>query len=221
MRTLAWTFLTFMLLVATATAVPKPHVISFGKASLVKWFVGSDETQARDLKIRPLLVDGRVKESTVGSPHDITDRLFVIQRAFRINDALGDEPSSPRLWKWERGGWLLVDRVTGRISAVTLPEFDPSLSSLSWYRDYAAYCGLSEDGKRVSAVVTQLGRRKPFLKKPLGSFLDEDKPECGCAVPMWQRQPARVTFNAGKDQEFTFSIRGHVLEMVEDEEPTE
>jgi len=41
-----------------------------------------------DLKVRPLLVDTRIKEYTTGNPHELTDRLFVVRRAFRVNDAL-------------------------------------------------------------------------------------------------------------------------------------
>ena len=63
--------------------------------------------------------------------------------------------------------WLPVDRLTGRVSQLNLPEFDPFYSTASWYRDYIAYCGVSEDGKKLYAVVAQVGRRKPILKKML------------------------------------------------------
>src|SRR5215471_17682714 len=83
---------------------PKPHVISFGKISSVKWMVGAGETQAVDLKVRPLLVDTRLKEYTTGPPHDVTDRLFAIRRVFRLNDNLPDEPATTPRWRWARGG---------------------------------------------------------------------------------------------------------------------
>jgi len=57
--------------------------------------------------------------------------------------------------QWQRGGWLLVDRVTGRVLPINLPEFDASYSAASWYRDYAAYCGVSDDGKKAYAVVAK------------------------------------------------------------------
>jgi len=47
------------------------------------------------------------------------------------------------------------------------PEFGSYYSVASWYRDYVAYCGVSDDGKKLYAVVFQVGRRKPVLKKPL------------------------------------------------------
>ena len=68
-----------------------------------------EEEKPLILKIRPLLVDGRVKEYVAGPSHEVTDRLFVVRRVFRLNDNLPDDPA-PR-WQWQRGGWMLVDRV--------------------------------------------------------------------------------------------------------------
>lgn len=156
-----------------AFSAVKPHTITFGKWTSVQWFAESNPDNKEEnakpitLKVRPLLIDARVKEFTLGPPHDVTDRLFVIRRAFRVNDSLPEESGSPPHWQWQRGGWLLVDRVTARISPVNLTEFDAQYSSVSWYRDYAAYCGLSDDGKKIYAVVAQINRRKPVLKKLL------------------------------------------------------
>jgi hypothetical protein len=116
------------------------------------------------LKARTLFVDSRAKEFTLGSSHDITDRLFVVCRAFRVNDSLPGEPAVPSRWLWQRGGWLPVDRMTGHISAIALPEFDSYYSVASWYRDYVAYSGVSDEGNELYAVVFQVGRRKPVLK---------------------------------------------------------
>jgi len=123
-------------------AVPKPHVITFGKWISAKWPNATGQ-KLLDLKVRPLFVDTRLKEYTTGIPHELTDRLFVVRRAFRVNDALPTEkPNSDAThWQWQRGGWLLVDRLTGRVSQLNLPEFDPFYSTASWYRDYIAYCG--------------------------------------------------------------------------------
>jgi len=104
-------------------AVPKPHVISFGKWTAAKWCVGP-QAKALDMKIRALYVDMRLKEFTTGMPHEVTDRLFVVRRMFRLNDTLPTETATTTKWTWERGGWLLVDRVTGKVSQLTLPEFD-------------------------------------------------------------------------------------------------
>jgi hypothetical protein len=161
---------------SAAAAVPKPHVITFGKWTPVRWLVGPAESKPLDLKIRGLYVDTRLKEYTTGAPHEVTDRLFVVRRVFRLNDTLPDEGGPTPRWQWERGGWLLVDPVTGQVSQINLPEFDPFYSTASWYRDYIAYCGVSDDGKKLFAIVAQLGRRKPILKKPLGEPGGEDSP---------------------------------------------
>ena len=113
----------FVVLISTsALCAPKPHAITFGKWTPVKCFVRQDESKTLDLKVRELYVDGRSREFTLGSPHDITDRLFVVRRAFRLNDSLPGE-TNPR-WRWERGGWLLVDRISGHISLLALPDFN-------------------------------------------------------------------------------------------------
>jgi hypothetical protein len=207
-----------LLLATVVHAAPKPHVIAFGKWQTVKWFVGVDENQALDLKVRPLYVDTRVKEFTLGPPHEVTDRLLVVRRAFRLNDKLPDE-AAPR-WRWQRGGWLLVDRVTGRVTQLNLPEFDPGQSAAGWYRDYIAYCGVSDDGKKLYAIVAQLGRRKPILRQPLGEPGTDGEPDCECAVPAWQRQPPRVTFEPEAGQKLTFTVRGRIVDLVSAEEET-
>src|SRR2546427_556940 len=136
-----------------SAAVPKTHVIAFGKWMSVKW---PDATGKKllDLQVRPLYVDTRLKEYTTGPTHELTDRLFAVRRAFRVNDALPEE--NTLRWQWQRGGWLLVDRLSGKVSQLSLPEFDPFYSTASWYRDYVAYCGVSDDGKKLYAVVAQV-----------------------------------------------------------------
>jgi hypothetical protein len=165
--------------------------------------------------------NGRGRESTLGPSHEITERRFVVRRAFRVNDSLpGETPAAPG-WVWQRGGWLLVDRMTGHISAVALPEFDPYYSVASWYRDYAAYCGVSDDGKKLFAIVVQVGRRKPVLKKPLGDAGGDDAPDSECPSPVWERRPVRVTFEPDEDQKSTYSVRGHAADLVSDDDVEE
>ena len=77
---------------------------------------------------------------------------------------------------WQRGPWLLVDRVTGRVSPLKLPDYDPAVSQVSWFRDYGAYCGVTASGKSLYAVVAQLAARKPVLAKKLDAF-DPDPEE--------------------------------------------
>jgi hypothetical protein len=64
-------------------------------------------------------------------------------------------------WLWQRGAWLLVDRNTGRITELKLPDFDPYYSDVSWYCDDAACCGVADDGNCVSATVEQITTKKP------------------------------------------------------------
>jgi hypothetical protein len=90
---------------------------------------------------------------------------------YRLNDSLPQESGIPR-WRWERGGWLLVDRISGKIQRLALPEFDADFSAVNWFRDYAAYCGAADDGEKSYAMIVQLDKRKPLMKKGLGGSLN-------------------------------------------------
>ena len=204
-------------------AVVKPHVIRFGKWTTVKWLAGADQDRRVDLKIRALYVDARLKEYTTRAPHEGTDRLFVVQRVFP------PERQLVRRARWNASlavaaGWMASGRSCYRGPvAIALPEFDPFYSTASWYRDYVAYCGVSDDGKKLYAVVAQVGRRKPVLKKPVGEPAGEDDPDSECPAPTWERSPARVTFQPDDTQKLLFSIRGRVVDIVNepDEEAVE
>lgn len=207
-----WIVCVFLLSPA-AFATAKAHVIAFGKWISVQALGPGDEAKVSATKIRPLVVDGRVKEYATGASHEVTDRMFVVRRVFRVNDSL-PEDVAPH-WQWQVGGWLLVDRATARVSVVNLPEFDAGNSAASWYRDYVAYCGVSDDGTKSYAIVAQLARRKPILKKALAGKVSEDG--ASCSAPVWQRNPARVSFESGGEKQ-TFAIRGHLVDVVDDEE---
>ncbi len=119
---------------------PKVHTVTLGPVRKVLYTqpdatpdTKADETST--LKIRPLFVDDRQKEWTTGEAHDVTDRTFTIRRALRLNDALPTD-ATPH-WIWQPGPWLTVDRVTGHITALHLPDFDPVLSNAVWFRDMA------------------------------------------------------------------------------------
>jgi hypothetical protein len=228
---IALSFTLVVILVSAARATSKPHVIAFGKWTSVQWSPdaspGAADAKPLALKVRPLLIDTRVKEFTLGPAHDITDRLFVVRRAFRVNDSLPSESTAMPHWQWQRGGWLLVDRVTGRISPINLPEFDIVYSDVSWYRDYAAYCGISEDSKQIYAMVVQINRRKPIVKWLIEEvkFAVETQqgqiPDPPCRLPDWQRSPARVTFEANPATKRTYVIRGHSVDLSTSEEDDE
>lgn len=207
-----------LLLTGSALGVSKPHAIAFSKWTAVKWYVGAGDSQPLDLKIRTLYVDGHPKEFTAGPAHDITDHLFVVRRVFRVNDSLPQEQDTVPRWRWQRGGWLLVSRTTGHISGFSLPDFDAYYSVASWYRDYVAYCGGGGRGDKINAIIVQLGRRKPILKKNLGETASAELPDSVCSVPGWDRGPTRVTFETSGNQKLTYTVLRHAADLVNEEE---
>ena len=169
--------------------------------------------------MRPLIVDDKVKDWTTGDSHAITDRSFAVRRALRLNDALpGDKGEH---WIWQKGPWLLVDRTNGHYVALKLPEYDPAVSQVIWYRDYAAYCGLSASGKQLYAVVAQLGARKPVLSKKLAAWspheqVSGDLNTSACGTTAWQREPLRVTFRHTGESAVSYDLVGSSAVMVEE-----
>jgi hypothetical protein len=194
-------FTSCLLLAGSSFAVPKPHTIVMGQWRSVE--VRTEAGEKQPLKVRELLIDGRVREYTTGSTHEVTDRLFVVRRAYRINDALPEE-KKPQQWVWRLDGWISVDRQTGHITQLNLPAFDGDTSEASWYRDYAAYCGASDDGAKSYMVVSQLGKRKPILRK--------EYPGPACAAPRWDRSPSRVTFTAAGEKT-SFVVHAHSADL--------
>jgi hypothetical protein len=199
----------------SAGAASKPHVVSLGKPLPVKLLLGPAEEKSLTITVRPLYLDTKLKEYTTGPTHDLTDRMFVVRRAYRVNDSLPSEPASQPKWLWQRGDWLLVDRNTGRITQIKLPDFDPYYSEVSWYRYYAAYCGVADDGERVSAIVAQITTRKPLYKKQLEKITGE-LPDSICAPPLWQRSPARVTFTPRNGETLSVDVNGRFADLTPD-----
>ena len=196
-------------------SVTKAHTVSFGKWMSIKMNEDGENPRTIDLRVRPLLVDGRTKEFTAGLAHDVTERTFTVQRVYRVNDALPQESGATH-WLWQHGGWLLVDRVTGKVQTILLPAFDPYVSAVNWFRDYAAYCGISDEGQKAFAIVAQLGHRKPLLKKTLTDSGDGRDP--ACPAPVWHRDPARVTFEPKNEAKFTYAVRSRAVDMATEDE---
>src|SRR6202041_2997475 len=126
-------FLTLFTILSASAAPRKAHTVVLGAVRHVPSSKAGDPASAATgesvLDIRALIVDGVVKEWTTGEAHDVTDRSFVVRRAMRLNDALpGDQSAAAKgHWVWQRGPWLMVDRVTGRVaprSAVLVEESD-------------------------------------------------------------------------------------------------
>ena len=95
-----------LLLCASLSYAVKQHVVTFGKLMPVKLFLGPSEDRVVDMQVRSLFIDGKLKDFTTGDTHDITDTVFVVRRAFRVNDSLPTEPRKAPKWMWQRGGWL-------------------------------------------------------------------------------------------------------------------
>ena len=64
LRKLLLMFVTLCIAWSECAAVPKPHVISFGKWISAKWPNATGQ-KLLDLKVRPLFVDTRLKEYTL------------------------------------------------------------------------------------------------------------------------------------------------------------
>lgn len=203
---------------AAHAAARKQHSVYLGAVKHVSYSRQGDPAGAAaeetSLPIRALLVNDVLKEWTTGEAHDVTDRSFVVRRALRLNNSLpGDKQIQ---WVWQRGPWLLVDRATGRITALKLPDYDPAVSRVSWFRDYAAYCGLTPSGKSLYAVVAQLLVRKPALSKKLAAFDAADHPDPACAPAEWQREPLRITFHPAGGDAISFDLIPGSTMLVED-----
>ena len=202
----------------------KPHTVGIGAGKRVPYSITSDPSGAapdeKTLRVRPLIVDDKVKDWTTGEVHDITDRSFVVRRALRLNDSLpGDKTEH---WIWQRGPWIMIDRTNGHVTAMKLPDYDPAVSQVVWFRDYAAYCGLTSGGHQLYAVVAQVAARRPILAKKIGPW-SPTPPAPGapatpaCAKATWQRDPLRVSFSPTSVAEpMNFNLVGLSAVLVED-----
>jgi hypothetical protein len=212
----------------SATPQHKGHVVVLGATRKVPYSKAGDPAGSvqseTELKVRALLVDGVLKEWTTGEAHDVTDRSFVVRRAIKLNDTLpGDKTSDkPALtvrqdnWVWQRGPWLLVDRVTGRAIPLKLPDYDPGVSQVAWFRDYGAYCGVTASGKSLYAMVAQVAARKALLARKLSAFDAEHHPDPACGQSEWQREPLRVTFHPTGKEQVSFDIVPGSAVLVEE-----
>lgn len=195
------------------TATPKTHTVALGSARRVSYTQPDATPEAQmdlttTIKVRPLLIDGRQRDWTTGNIHEITDRTFAVRRALRVNDALATE-TSPR-WIWQPGPWITVDRTTGHITALHLPDFDPLVSDAVWFRDYAAYCGTSATAKGASlfVIVAQLGSRRPVVQKRIGPWPQPNHPSPVCDPAKWDRLPLRVTLQPSGSANTTYDVVG-------------
>lgn len=203
-----------LLLPVRLNAAPrKPHTVTFGPFHKVTYTPPDSTLEDRNdessaLKIRPLFVDDKQREWTTGEIHEVTDRSFTVRRALRLNDALPTD-GTPR-WIWQPGPWLLVDRSTGHITALHLPDFDATISDATWFRDYAAYCGVAATSRTTSlvVVVAQLGARRAVVQKSIGPWPQSNHFIPVCQPARWQRLPLRVTVQPTGGSSATYDVIG-------------
>jgi hypothetical protein len=217
------TLLLFSLALPLVRAAAKVHTVALGAPRREPYSTEGDPAGAKsgetELRVRPLIVDGKVREWTTGETHDVTERSFAVRRAARLNDALPTDKAAR--WVWQRGPWLLVDRTSGKITALHLPDFDPAVSEVVWFRDYAAYCGVSASGKQLLALVAQVEARRPLLAKKLHDWDAADHPSPACASAVWQRDPLKVTFQPAGSQTVSYDLVGASAVLVEDGDDTD
>ena len=68
-----------LLFVSSGTCAPRQHTIVLGKWRTVE--VRSDSATAQPMKVRELMVDGRLRDYVSGPLHEVTETLFVVRRA--------------------------------------------------------------------------------------------------------------------------------------------
>ena len=201
---------------------PVSHAVALGAGRRVPYTpadVTPDEKKEDtvSLLVRPLIVDERQREWTMGEIHEVTDRTFAVRRVMRLNDALPGEREAR--FVWQPGPWLLVDRVTGRITALHLPDFDAAVSNAVWFRDYAAYCGIGTTAKGgLFAVVAQVGARRAPVSKQIGAWPQANHFVPVCAPAEWQRAPLRVTIKPTGGEAATYDVVG-TTSLVEEGDP--
>ena len=189
-----------MLLAAGMGATAKVHVIAFGKWMAVQWFPGSAtpgsaaKDKAITMRMRALVVDGRVKEYMLGAPHEVTERLFVVRRVFRVNDSLPEESAAALAVAARRlaagrphDGPSFGDQSAGVRRVLLGRQLVPRLRCLlrrgrRWQED------IRHGG---AAQPAQAGAEEELSGRGVA---DDAAPDSACPAPAWQRAPVRVSF---------------------------
>ena len=112
---------------------------------------------------------GGIKEYVVGSAHEVTDRLFVVRRAFRINDALPEDPCRAGSGSVEDGCWWIALRGESLLQAcrsLILIFRRPAGTGIMRH-----IAGSETTERKPMRSLRNLSRRKPVLKKLLPKVL--------------------------------------------------
>lgn len=174
-------------------ATRRIHSAGLGEWHSVPYAPHPDATSPAtgQLRIRPLIVDGRLADWTTGEPHMITAQTFTVQQVLRVNNALPADPKPS--WIWQLGPWLLANRSTGHVATLHLPDFYPTVSEVVWFQNYAAYCGLKPTGQFLYGIVFEVGIHKPLAAQKIAHWSPVRHPEPACAPALWQIAPLRVS----------------------------
>ncbi len=161
------------------------------------------------LKVRALVIDGRIADWTTGPIHLVTESSYTVRQALRVNDAL--PTAKTEHWIWQLGPWLSVDRIKGHVALLHLPGYDPRVSHVVWFRDLAAYCGIRGGSRpELTALVARLTVRKALLSAKIGPWNPAKKPSLlttpACALATWQLDPLRVSFQPTVGNLLTYSL---------------
>lgn len=187
------------------------HTIFLGSWHTVSYSPDPDAaapTQSQ-LRVRALVVDGRIAEWTTGDIHLVTETSYTVRQALRINDSLPTAKHED--WIWQKGAWLSVDRLTGHVAVLHLPGFDPRVSKVVWFRDLAAYCGLrGVKTLQLTALVARMNVRKALVSTKLGPWNPAQNPALlttpACASVAWQLDPLRVSFQPAVGKPLIYSL---------------
>ena len=163
------------------------------------------------LRVRALVVDGRIADWTAGDIHPVTETSYTVRQALRINDAL--PTATHEHWIWQLGAWLSVNRLTRRVSVLHLPGFDPRISHVVWFRDLAAYCGLrGAKNPQLTVLIARISVRKALLSTKISPWNPAQDPTLlstpACAPATWQLDPLRVSFQPTIGKPLTYSLVG-------------
>lgn len=129
------------------------------------------------LKIRPLVIDGNIKEWTTGrSPRCDRPQLRGAARDAAQRHAPRRGPARKVRPCAKRPLGMAARSVAAGGPGYRphwrpeASDYNPGVSQVTWFRDYAAYCGLTSSGKNLYALVAQIAARKPVLAKKLVPF---------------------------------------------------
>lgn len=187
------------------------HTVFLGPWHTVPWSPDPDAAHPAhsQLRVRALVVDGRIADWTTSTIHQITESSYTVRQALRVNDSLPN--AKHEHWVWQRGPWLSVDRLTGHVAILHLPGFDPRVSQVIWFRDLAAYCGIRGTAKpQLTALVARIAVRKALVSTRLSPWNPAQNPTLlttpACATATWQLDPLRVSFQPTLGKPLTYSL---------------